>query len=164
MQAALSISVFLDDDATYNQAMSKFLSRVPAYIYLKSDGPYPKVAPGSGLKDASAIKKYWQNQQYYLEDGFSQETCRDFTHNGYGLASIGHVAETSRIQGTDLYGTDVGTRLRHALEFHSKLELGNPVPSWVCNGTVHTGLGLSKFDIRFFCFYLVVFWPHRQFP
>ena len=145
MQAAVGISVFLNDQATYNKAMSQFLSRVPAYIYLKSDGPTPKVARGMDLTTPAQIKEYWQKQQYYNEDGLAQETCRDFTHNGYGLASIGHVAETSRIQGTDLYPTDIGTRLYHGLEFHSKLELGNPVPSWLCNGTITKGLGKSKF-------------------
>jgi hypothetical protein len=40
-------------------------------------------------------------------------------HTGYGIAAIAHVAETSRVQGQYLYGTDVGERLRQALGFHS---------------------------------------------
>lgn len=144
MEAAIGISVFLNDGASYDKAMTKFLGRVPAYIYLTSDGTYPKAAPGSGLTTPSQIKAYWNDQQTYPENGIAQETCRDFVHTGYGIASIGHVAETSRIQGTDLYPGDVGTRLRYALGFHSKLELGNPVPSWLCNGSVKKGLGPGK--------------------
>jgi hypothetical protein len=46
MEAAIGISVFLDDAASYDAAMTKFLGRVPAYVYLTSDGSYPKAAPG----------------------------------------------------------------------------------------------------------------------
>ena len=140
MEAAVGISVFLDDKTDYDTAMAKFLGRVPAYIYLASDGALPKTAPGSGLTTSSQIINYWQGQSTFV-DGLTQETCRDFTHAGYGIASISDVAETSRIQGTDLYTGDVGTRLRFALGFQSKYELGAAVPSWLCGGTVHRGLG-----------------------
>jgi hypothetical protein len=140
MEAAVGISVFLDDKADYDAAMAKFLARVPAYVYLASDGALPKTAPGSGLTTSAQIISYWQGQSTFV-DGLTQETCRDFTHVGYGLASISDVAETSRIQGTDLYTGDVGTRLRLALGFQSKYELGGAVPSWLCGGTVNRGLG-----------------------
>jgi hypothetical protein len=58
-------------------------------------------------------------------------------HTGYGIADV---AETSRIQGQDLYGTDIGERLRQALGFQSRYELNTP-PSWLCNGTIKRGLG-----------------------
>ncbi|MBW8822463.1 MAG: hypothetical protein JF598_30765, partial [Streptomyces sp.] len=64
-----------------------------------------------------------------------------FTHTGYGISAISHVAETSRIQGQDLYGTDVGERLRQALGFQAKYELGTAVPSWLCGGSLKLGLG-----------------------
>lgn len=41
----------------------------------------------------------------------------------------------------DLYGTDVGERLRQALGFQSKYELGTAVPSRLCGGSLHLGLG-----------------------
>lgn len=40
-----------------------------------------------------------------------------------------------------MYKTDVGTRLRYALEFHTRYELGEAIPPWLCNGTVKLGLG-----------------------
>jgi hypothetical protein len=140
MEAAVGISVFLDDKTDYDTAMNKFMLRVPAYIYLTSDGALPKTVPGSGLTTSSQIISYWQGQSTFV-NGLTQETCRDFTHTGYGIASISDVAETSRIQGTDLYTGDIGTRLRYALGFQSQYELGAAVPSWLCGGSVNRGLG-----------------------
>ncbi|GHJ40653.1 alginate lyase family protein [Streptomyces sp. TS71-3] len=140
MEAATGISVFLDDQASYDKAMTKFMGRVPAYIYLDTDGDLPKTAPGSGLDTRDEIIGYWQGLSHF-ENGVTQETCRDFTHTGYGISSISHVAETSRIQGRDLYTGDVGTRIRYALGFQSKYELGSAPPSWLCGGTVKRGLG-----------------------
>jgi len=139
MEAAVGISVFLDDKASYDTAMAKYMLRVPAYVYLTTDGALPKTAPG-GPSGKAAIISYWQGQSTFV-NGLTQETCRDFTHTGYGLASISDVAETSRIQGNDLYTGDIGTRLRNALGFQAQYELGAAVPSWLCGGSVNKGLG-----------------------
>ncbi|KAH8171707.1 aminotransferase class I and II domain-containing protein [Sarocladium implicatum] len=136
MEAALFIAVFLDDVDVYNEAMERFLDRVPAYIYLATDGSHPKTAKeDTDIRSRSEIVAYWHGQSAFNVSGLSQETCRDFEHTGYGLASIAHVAETSRIQGRDLFQEDVGTRLRYAWEFHAKFHLGEPQPSWLCPGT-----------------------------
>ncbi|CAG6398189.1 Alginate lyase [Actinacidiphila cocklensis] len=139
MEAAVGISVFLDDTASYDRAVARYLNRVPAYVYLSSDGSLPKTVPGSGLTTASQIIGYWQGQSTFV-DGLTQETCRDFTHTGYGIASISDVAETAYIQGQDLY-PQVGARLQQALGFQSKYELGTAPPSWLCGGTLTLGLG-----------------------
>lgn len=140
METAQAIAVFLNDATSYDTAMTKYMGRVPAYVYLETDGSYPKAAPGSGLTTKAQIIDYWQGQTTF-QNGIAQETCRDFTHTGYGIASIGHVAETSRIQGTDLYTGDIGTRLRYALGFHSLYQLGTAAPSWLCGGSITLGLG-----------------------
>ncbi|HVV21067.1 MAG TPA: alginate lyase family protein [Pseudonocardiaceae bacterium] len=140
MEAAVGICVFLNDKTDYDTAMAKYTARVPAYVYLSTDGSLPRTVPGSGLTTKQQIIDYWQGQSTFV-NGITQETCRDFTHTGYGIASIGDVAETSRIQGTDLYTGDIGTRLRYALGFQSKYELGAAVPSWLCGGKVDRGLG-----------------------
>ncbi|GAA2517747.1 alginate lyase family protein [Streptomyces levis] len=140
MEAAIGISVFLEDKASYDKAMAKFRTRTAAYVYLESDGALPRTVPSQNLDTRDKIVKYWQGQSTFV-NGLSQETCRDFTHTGYGLSAISHVAETSRIQGQDLYGTDVGERLRHGLGFHAKYELGGAVPSWLCGGSLKPGLG-----------------------
>ncbi|MFE7751118.1 alginate lyase family protein [Streptomyces sp. NPDC057428] len=140
MEAAVGISVFLEDKTSYDKAMEKFRTRTAAYVYLASDGALPKTVPSQNLDTTAKIVSYWQGQSTFVT-GLTQETCRDFTHTGYGISAIAHVAETSRIQGQDLYGTDVGERLRHALGFQSKYQLGEPVPGSLCGGSLHLGLG-----------------------
>ncbi|MZF83484.1 alginate lyase family protein [Streptomyces sp. SID5643] len=140
MEAALGISVFLEDKASYDKAMAKFRTRTAAYVYLESDGALPKTVPSQNLNTREKIVKYWQGQTTFV-NGLSQETCRDFTHTGYGLSAISHVAETSRIQGQDLYGTDVGDRLRHGLGFHARYQLGAGAEDWLCGGSLEPGLG-----------------------
>ncbi|MEV7979954.1 alginate lyase family protein [Streptomyces sp. NPDC086519] len=140
MEAAVGISVFLEDKASYDTAMAKFRTRTAAYIYLASDGSVPKTVPSQNLDTTAKIVSYWQGQSTFVT-GLTQETCRDFTHTGYGISAISHVAETSRIQGEDLYGTDVGERLRQALGFQSKYQLGTAVPGWLCGGSLNLGLG-----------------------
>ncbi|MYS46544.1 hypothetical protein GTY23_36250 [Streptomyces sp. SID5998] len=140
MEAAVGISVFLEDKASYDTAMAKFRTRTAAYVYLESDGALPKTVPSQNLNTRDKIVSYWQGQSTFVT-GLTQETCRDFTHTGYGISAISHIAETSRIQGQDLYGTDVGERLRQALGFQSKYELGAAVPTWLCGGAVDRGLG-----------------------
>ena len=139
MEAAVGISVFLDDATDYDKAIARYLNRVAAYVYLTSDGALPRTVPGSGLNTSAQIIGYWQGQSTFV-DGLTQETCRDLTHTGYGIASISDVAETALIQGQDLY-PQVGERLRQALGFQSKYELGAAVPSWLCGGSLNLGLG-----------------------
>ncbi|WP_326579204.1 alginate lyase family protein [Actinacidiphila glaucinigra] len=139
MEAAVGISVFLDDRTSYGKAVTRYLNRVAAYVYLDTDGALPRTVPGSGLDTRDEIVGYWQGQSTFVT-GLTQETCRDFTHTGYGISSISHVAETSRIQGEDLY-PQVGERLRQALGFQSKYQRGEAVPSWLCGGSLNLGLG-----------------------
>ncbi|MFJ6071172.1 alginate lyase family protein [Streptomyces sp. NPDC093065] len=140
MEAAVGISVFLEDKASYDKAMGKFRTRTAAYVYLESDGALPRTVPSQNLNTRDKIVGYWQGQSTFVT-GLTQETCRDFTHTGYGISSISHVAETSRIQGQDLYGTDVGERLRQALGFQAKYQQGAGAPSWLCGGRLNLGLG-----------------------
>ncbi|WP_406355932.1 alginate lyase family protein [Streptomyces sp. NBC_00658] len=140
MEAAIGISVFLEDKGVWDSAMAKFRTRTAAYVYLSSDGAVPKTVPSQNLNTTAKIVAYWQGQSTFTT-GLTQETCRDFVHTGYGISAISHVAETSRIQGIDLYGTDVGERLRQALGFQAKYQLGEAVPSSLCGGSLTLGLG-----------------------
>ncbi|OAA56386.1 Chondroitin AC/alginate lyase [Cordyceps fumosorosea ARSEF 2679] len=133
MEAAIMISVFVEDPTSYDKAMTKFLARVPAYIYMRSDGDFPVPPANTSIFTKESVIKYWYNQTTFV-DGLSQETCRDLEHTGYGVASISHVAETSRIQGRDLFVEDMGARLRATMEFHAQYALGAPAPSWLCGG------------------------------
>ncbi|MFJ3923093.1 alginate lyase family protein [Streptomyces sp. NPDC090022] len=139
MDAAIGIAVHLDDKASYDKAMAVYLGRVPAYFYLKSDGAQPKYPPRSTIDTRSELIDYWHDQTTFV-DGLAQETCRDFGHTGMAIAATMHVAETSRIQGRDLYPAFTD-RFRHALGFHAGYELGEAVPSWLCGGTLTKGIG-----------------------
>ncbi|WP_374118416.1 alginate lyase family protein [Streptomyces sp. 8L] len=144
MEAAVSISVYLDDKTDYDTAISKYLTRTAAYVYLPTDGDLPKTVPSQNLNTRDKIVSYWQGQSTFNASmaGVTQETCRDFTHTGYGISNIGHVYETARIQGQDLY-PQVGERLRQALGFQSKFQTGSASkPSDLCPGKSLTlGLG-----------------------
>jgi hypothetical protein len=131
-EATAAIGVFLDDQATFSAALSLWRGRVPAYVYLTTDGPTPVLPPdGYG---ASSLTAYWYNQTM-LVDGVCQETCRDLGHVQYGLAAMINAAETARIQGVDLY-SEQATRIVAGLEFHAQYLDGVAVPSWLCGGTL----------------------------
>lgn len=140
MEAAVGIAVFLEDRASYDRAITRFRARAAAYIYVAADGAQPKYPPAGGIDTRSELISYWQGQSTFV-DGIAQETCRDFVHTGYGLSAISHVAETTRIQGADLY-PELQDRLRHALGFHTRIENGGAVPATICGGKVQKGLGL----------------------
>lgn len=80
-EAAVGISVFLEDRASYDKAVARFRTRTAAYVYLNSDGELPKTVPSQHLDTRDKIVKYWQGQSTFVT-GLTQETCRDFTHTG----------------------------------------------------------------------------------
>ncbi|MEU7133708.1 alginate lyase family protein [Streptomyces sp. NPDC046261] len=137
--ATMAIAVFLDDHAAFEDAVDRFRARVPAYFYLSTDGRLPRRPPGSRIGTAAEVRAYWFGQRRFV-DGLAQETCRNFTHVGYGLAATGHIAETAWHQGVDLYA-EAGRRLRAALAFHAGYQLGDAVPSWLCDGRLSTRMG-----------------------
>ncbi|RBA21102.1 hypothetical protein FPRO05_07416 [Fusarium proliferatum] len=137
IESTIGAAVFLEDAALYEKALGLFSARVPAYIYLTSDGEYPVQGRG-GINTTAEIIKYWYNQKTFPISGITQETCRDFAHTSFGISSISHIAETMRIQGMDVWrSTDVGARVKAALELHTALDSKQkPVPKWLCNGTI----------------------------
>ncbi|WP_372446087.1 MULTISPECIES: alginate lyase family protein [Streptomyces] len=137
--ASMGIAVFLDDTEAFETAVRRFRDRVPAYFYLRSDGPLPERPRGSRIKTADDIRTYWFGQRVFV-DGLAQETCRNFTHVGYALAATAHVAETAWHQGVDLYD-EIAERLRAALDLHTRYQLGDPAPSWLCDGRLKVRMG-----------------------
>ncbi|MFJ3216393.1 alginate lyase family protein [Kitasatospora sp. NPDC086801] len=137
--ALMGIAVFLDDRGLFDQAADMWRKRLPAYVYLSSDGDLPVPPPKAGIEGESALVKYWSGQSTFV-DGLSQETCRDFGHTGWGLEAAAQTAETARLQGLDLW-SEGRERLVKALEFHTAYDNGANVPDWLCDGSVKTGLG-----------------------
>ncbi|GAA3725000.1 alginate lyase family protein [Streptomyces tremellae] len=137
--AEMGMAVFLEDHRMFAHAVSRFRARVPAYFYLSSDGRLPKPPPGGTERTPARLASYWFGQRTYA-DGLGQETCRNFMHIGYSLAATAHIAETAWHQGVDLYG-EQAERLRAALEFHARYQLGARPPSWLCGGKVTRTMG-----------------------
>ncbi|MFI6943702.1 alginate lyase family protein [Streptomyces sp. NPDC050418] len=132
IDAALSIGVFLDDRRVFDDAVRRFKARVPAYFYLRSDGPLPVAPPGGTVDTPKEIRAYWFGQRTFV-DGLAQESCRNFEHVGYALAATAHAAETAYHQGVDLY-KGVRERLRATIEFHARHQLGARMPKELCGG------------------------------
>ncbi len=133
IEALIGIGVFNDDQATFNTGITYWKQRIPAYFYYHTDGAAPVPAPRGTAS--------WYGQTVYdaSVDGISQETCRDFGHAQYGISGALDAAETAYIQGIDLYNdgpSNARNRLTSALEFNAYYLMGNPVPSYVCGGTV----------------------------
>jgi hypothetical protein len=126
IDANIGIGVFADDRSIFDAAVTMWRGRVPAYVYLTSDGPMPKAPPGRPRPN-------WYSPGKYL-DGLSQETCRNLEHASYGLATLVYTAETAHIQGVDLYGEE-SARIVAGFEFNTRLQQG-----WdgegVCGGSV----------------------------
>jgi hypothetical protein len=136
--AFLQISVYSDQMADYLEAAQMWRTTIKYYVYLASDGATPTaggdvVACTKNGKDTQGcgVDFWWGLATATgLQDGTSQETCRDLEHVQYGLGSAANAAETAAIQkiaGVDLYGDTTvhgGQRLAAAMEFHAGLLQG----------------------------------------
>lgn len=123
-EALINMGVFCDDRAIFDLGVKMWRGRVPAAIYLKTDGPEPIQPPG-----CTAV---WSNKGLMPElvDGLLQETARDSGHATYIFAAIVNAAETARQQGLDLYA-EQAARITAAMEFHTR-HLGpnnTPIPA-----------------------------------
>jgi hypothetical protein len=145
-EATMAGAVFLDDRPTFDKALDMWRKRVPAYMYLTSDGMYPVPPPGTTRTTPAAIIAYWQGQTTFV-DGLAQETCRDFGHTEWGIAAAIDGAETALQQGVDLYA-EQAKRLGAAMEFHADYVLGKPVPAWLCGGMLTLG-SVPTFEIGY---------------
>jgi hypothetical protein len=134
IEATMNIAVFTGDHATFDKAVAMWRRRVPAYVYMTSDGATPVPPPGPA-KSPSQLTSFWYGQTTFV-DGVAQETCRDLGHAQYGLAAMINAAETARIQGVDLFG-EQAPRLAAALELHAQFLDGAAVPSWLCGGKLN---------------------------
>jgi hypothetical protein len=149
IEALMHIAVFNDDPSLFSQAVSMWRARVPAYMYLSSDGPTPVRPPRCGTN----VNTYWNQTQF--TDGLAQETARDFGHTFWGLAAAVNTAETALQQGLDLYSEE-GDRIVAAFEFHNNINNGGSAPSGIRVGPI--GGNGSTMEIVFNHFYNRIGW------
>ena len=148
IEGLIGIAVFTNDEEHFQLALDMWRKRVPAYIYMSSDGPYPNPDPHHTAWNKHQIESYWCYEcnftQTVFKPGMSQETCRDLGHTQMGFAAMWNVAETAHHQGVDLYGEELH-RITTGMEFHARLLLEKeaspptPAPSWLCRGNVNGG-------------------------
>jgi hypothetical protein len=158
--ATISMGIFLNDKEVFKKGLELWRRRVPAYIYLKSDGKKPILVPESqALQNSNpnwGIEGYlWFNHNRSnrlskrYANGMSQETCRDFGHVALGFAGMINAAETAYIQGVDLYKEEK-RRIIAGAEFHTKyLNLNyngrnrgyreTNIENWLCRNNIRSG-------------------------
>jgi hypothetical protein len=144
----LNIAVFTDNRSLFNEALTRWRARVPAYIYLTTDGAHPVPPPGGLYDDPNTLRCNWLANStrsplcavppgYAYQNGQSAETCRDLSHTILGFEAMVYGAETARIQGVDLYG-EQQTRIMAGYEFNARygaaaIDSGT-VPASLCTG------------------------------
>ena len=130
IDAMMSIAVFNEDEAEFNQGLNRLRVRNPAYFYLTSDGSRPKPIAGDGGNP----QKFWSNPSKWI-DGLNQETCRDGGHHSqFGLGSALHAAEVAWHQGVDVY-TENEQRYTLAMELMATQLLTNSMQGACSNDT-----------------------------
>lgn len=142
IEAMMAIGVFNADTAAFNKGVFLWRKRVPAYFYLKADGPLPAKPYGvpASYSDSQLIV-HWYNPQVW-PDGLCQETCRDFGHTQMGLAAMIDAAEIALHQGLDLY-SEFADRIIAAMEFHAGLLLGGTPPPGLCGDSLTLSMGAT---------------------
>lgn len=115
-----NIGIFTNDKSIYDKGIAYWRQEVPRYIYVTTDGakplsPYKSltwVTGTNGIKypvtsiiqvSDAQLRTGWYDANTYI-NGLGGETCRDIGHLFMGFGGISNVAETARIQGTDLWG------------------------------------------------------------
>ncbi len=162
-EAKMSIGVFEDNRATFNDGVAVWRARVPAYIYESTDNPTTglPIAPPHGLYDDPAkLTCFWLGSGtpttscnpptaaagFTFVNGMVQETCRDVSHVQLGLEALTNGAETARIQGVDLFG-EQEKRIVDGYEFVAKYDnafVNTGVwPTQPCAGRPGSHVGVS---------------------
>lgn len=130
IDAAFNIAVFCEDEALFDYAVNRFGIRVPASIYLTSDGPTAISLPGAS----------WYSPNYISPNvnGLMQESCRDFDHHAqFAFAALVSAAEVAYHQGVDLY-KQYQTRIVGAMELLAKQIATGSMQGVCTNGDVTT--------------------------
>jgi hypothetical protein len=126
--ALMNISVFDENPQWFDTAVSFWRDRVPAYMYLASDGPKPPMPAVPNKCTQYTPDQFWGQTKYVT--GLAQESARDFHHTFWGLGAAVDLAETALQQGVNLYPENA-TRIVAAYEWHNAINNGGKVPSGI---------------------------------
>jgi len=147
IEAIAGFAVFVEDGDLFDQAVSRWRARVPAYWYnAVEDGGAPRPAPCGSPS--------WYDQAVYngSTSGVAQETCRDEGHTSYGVAATANAAETFMLQGVDVW-SPAASRLATALDFNAQLLLpGVKSSALLCGGRpvdTAAGVKMPTYEVAF---------------
>lgn len=127
IDALLSVSVFLEDEATFQLGIERLNQRLPAYFYLATDAPELRNYGGSSEAN-------WFSPLLWA-DGLTQETCRDNLHHAqFAIAAALAALETAWLQRVDLY-TPHQERMVDAMKLMA-LQLNSQSMQGTCGGEV----------------------------
>jgi hypothetical protein len=137
IEAHIAIAIFTDNRAEFNNAVSRWKTRVKTYIYQSTDGATPLDYP-SGHVNINSSK--WNGTRTFV-DGLCMETCRDLGHMKLGINSMMYAAQAAYEQGVDLFTLEQ-KRLSDFLELHGSWMTGaKAIPSAINGGLVIPGPG-----------------------
>jgi hypothetical protein len=132
-EALMNISVFNENRGWFNTAVSYWVDRLPAYVYLSSDGSTPHMPKVPAPCTQYTANQFWVQTKYVT--GLAQETSRDFHHTFWGLGAATDLAETALQQGVNLYVANLypqnATRLSDAYEWANAINNGGKVPKGI---------------------------------
>ena len=127
-EALINISVFEENASWFDTAVSFWRDRVPAYMYLASDGPTPHMPAVPNKCTQYTANQFWVQTRYVT--GLAQETARDFHHTFWGLGAATDLAETALQQGVNLYQENA-QRIVDAYEWANAINNGTPAPTGI---------------------------------
>lgn len=140
-EALMNISVFNENPTWFDQAVAFWRNRVPAYMYLASDGPTP---PMPANCTQYTVNQFWGQTTYVT--GLAQEDARDFHHMFWGLGAAVDLAETALQQGVNLYPEN-SQRIVAAYEFANSINNGAKAPKGINLGP--TGGNTYSMEVAF---------------
>jgi len=151
IDALLSVSVFLEDEASFQAGIERLDKRLPAYFYLSTDAAAVRnyggsseamwTYPNAGSSGEGSALTQWI-------DGVTQETCRDNLHHAqFAIAAALSAMETAWLQGVDLY-TPHQARMTAAMELMGK-QLSSGDMQGVCANAVTTADRYNTLEIGY---------------
>jgi hypothetical protein len=132
-EALMNISVFDENQSWFTTAVSFWRDRVPAYMYLSSDGPKPPLPAVPNKCTQYTVQQFWGQTTFV--NGLAQETARDFHHTFWGLGASVDLAETALQQGVNLYPQNA-QRIAAAYEWANAINNGAKTPSGINVGPI----------------------------
>ena len=127
-EALMNISVFNENPGWFDTAVSFWRDRVPAYMYLSSDGPTPHMPLVPNKCTQFTPNQFWVQTKYVT--GLAQETSRDFHHTFWGLGAATDLAETALQQGVNIFPENA-QRIVDAYEWANAINNGGKAPTGI---------------------------------